>query len=48
MRQMDSTLNELLAAVHDTARDDQLELLRAMVDGRRLRDISDLPLDLAT
>jgi hypothetical protein len=26
---------------------EQLEMLSAMIDGRRLRDISDLPLDLA-
>ena len=41
-------LVELLGAVQDTGRDDQWELLSAMVEGRRLRDISDLPLDLAT
>jgi hypothetical protein len=27
---------------------DSQELLRIMIDGKRLRDIADLPLDLAT
>ena len=40
-------LPELLIAVTKAGSSDQLEMLLAMVDGRRLRDISDLPLDLA-
>lgn len=40
-------LPELQAAVAKTGSSDQLEMLTAMVEGRRLRDISDLPLDLA-
>jgi len=40
-------LHELCAAVDESGREDQTEQLRGMVDGRRLRDISDLPLDLA-
>ncbi len=39
-------LPELLDAVSDVS-EDQLEMLHGMVDGRRLRDISDLPFDLA-
>lgn len=39
-------LPELKAAVTKTGSSEQLELLMAMIDGRRLRDISDLPLDL--
>jgi len=40
-------LPELQAAVTRTAASDQLDMLSSMIDGRRLRDISDLPLDLA-
>lgn len=40
-------LYELKRAVELTKKHDQLDLLMTMVDGRRLRDISDLPLDLA-
>lgn len=40
-------LPELQTAVTQSASADQLEMLTAMIDGRRLRDISDLPLDLA-
>lgn len=39
-------LPELLEAVRDVS-EDQLEMLQDMVAGRRLRDISDLPFDLA-
>jgi len=28
--------------------EDQMDMLRVLVEGRRLRDISDLPFDLAT
>lgn len=41
-------LTELREAVEDTGEEDQLDMLLGMVNGRRLRDISDLPLDLAT
>lgn len=40
-------LPELEAAIRDINNQDQLETLLNMVDGRRLRDISDLPFDLA-
>lgn len=40
-------LNELLDAVRATAHPDALDLLEMMVEGKRLRDISDLPFDLA-
>lgn len=40
-------LPELQEAVKITGNDDQMDSLEAMVSGRRLRDISDLPFDLA-
>lgn len=42
-----AALHELLAGAAEAGREDQLDSLRILVDGRRLRDISDLPLDLA-
>lgn len=41
-------LYELQQTLLEQGRDDAAELLAIMVDGRRLKDISDLPLDLAT
>ena len=40
-------LPELLQAADQLAHDDTRELLRIMTDGKRLKDIADLPLDLA-
>ena len=40
-------LDELVATVRETGYEDAKELLDIMVDGKRLKDISDLPLDLA-
>lgn len=40
-------LPELQEAVKRVGGEDQQEMLSGMIDGRRLRDISDLPLDLA-
>lgn len=40
-------LPELIAAAAETDFDDAKDLLNILVEGRRLRDISDLPLDLA-
>ncbi len=40
-------LNELHAVVAEMRNEDQLEMLNLLIDGRRLRDISDLPFDLA-
>jgi len=40
-------LYELMAAVSEADLEDAGEMLRIMVEGKRLRDISDLPLDLA-
>lgn len=40
-------LPELVRAVDEHGHDDSRELLHMMIDGDRLRDISDLPLDLA-
>jgi hypothetical protein len=40
-------LNELAGAIEDCGNIDQLDILKIMVEGRRLRDISDLPFDLA-
>lgn len=39
-------LDELQASIEDTEYDDSKEMLRTMISGNRLRDISDLPLDL--
>ena len=41
-------LYELRKALVDQNREETLELLDTMVEGKRLRDISDLPLDLVT
>ena len=40
-------LYELMTAVREADLEDAAEMLRIMVEGKRLRDISDLPLDLA-
>lgn len=40
-------LPELIAAVHASSNDEATILLDTMVSGKRLRDIADLPLDLA-
>lgn len=40
-------LSELVEAVQVVASDEQAEMLSAMINGRRLRDISDLPFDIA-
>lgn len=40
-------LDELVKAVADAGGEDAMDLLKIMVDGKRLKDISDLPLDLA-
>jgi hypothetical protein len=41
-------LHELRSAVEKFGNQDQLEMLITMIEGHRLRDISDLPFDLAT
>lgn len=40
-------LHELIGAIERVNNIDQLDMLKTLVDGRRLRDISDLPFDLA-
>ena len=40
-------LYELIDAVKDTGAEESIEILKILVEGKRLRDISDLPLDLA-
>jgi len=40
-------LPELRAAVRDKGGEDTKELLDMMIEGKRLKDIADLPLDLA-
>lgn len=40
-------LPELQKAITEIHNEDQLDLLKTLVEGRRLRDISDLPFDLA-
>lgn len=39
-------LYELMAAVKDYGRDDICDTLSTLIEGKRLKDISDLPLDL--
>jgi len=41
-------LPELQAAIDQESNEDSKESLRIMIEGKRLRDIADLPLDLAT
>jgi hypothetical protein len=41
-------LAELQEAVEEIGNKDQLDMLLGMINGRRLRDVSDLPFDLAT
>lgn len=43
-----AALDELLIAAADSDFPDAFDLLQTLVNGRRLRDISDLPLDLAS
>lgn len=40
-------LYELIEAVRSTGAEDSIELLNVLIQGKRLKDISDLPLDLA-
>jgi hypothetical protein len=42
-----AALHELMAAASEGGWEDQVDLLQTLVGGRRLRDISDLPFDLA-
>ncbi|MHB9026443.1 MAG: NgoMIV family type II restriction endonuclease [Armatimonadota bacterium] len=42
-----AALYELTEAIDESGREDQAELLHNLIDGNRLRDISDLPFDLA-
>ena len=39
-------LSELREALVEQGREEALELLDSMVEGKRLRDVADLPLDL--
>ncbi len=40
-------LYELKEAIVEIENEDQMDMLNTLLDGRRLRDISDLPFDLA-
>ena len=40
-------LYELMRAVHEVGTEDAVETIETLVQGKRLKDISDLPLDLA-
>ncbi|NYE17949.1 NgoMIV family type II restriction endonuclease [Actinomadura citrea] len=40
-------LPELIEAVGETENDEAIDMLNTLVDGKRIRDITDLPLDLA-
>jgi len=39
-------LPELQESVAQAGNEDQLDMLQTLIEGRRLRDISDLPFDL--
>jgi len=41
-------LSELIETIQEIQNEDQLDMLMMLINGRRLRDISDLPFDLAT
>jgi len=41
-------LSELMEIIQEIQNEDQLDMLMMLINGRRLRDISDLPFDLAT
>ncbi|MFH1139875.1 MAG: NgoMIV family type II restriction endonuclease [Pseudomonadota bacterium] len=43
-----AALYELIEAAKESNLDDQMDMLSTLVEGRRLRDISDLPFDLAS
>ncbi len=40
------TLYELVEAVQASGAEDSIEMLNLLIEGKRLKDISDLPLDL--
>jgi len=40
-------LYELVEAVKEVGAEDSIEMLNILIKGKRLKDISDLPLDLA-
>lgn len=40
-------LYELIEAVKETEAEDSIELIKSLIEGKRLKDISDLPLDLS-
>jgi hypothetical protein len=40
--------DELKVGIENIKNEDQLDMLNMLIEGRRLRDISDLPFDLAT
>jgi hypothetical protein len=41
-------LTELIASVNGSGNEDQKDMLNTLINGKRLRDISDLPFDLAS
>ena len=41
-------LYELIEAVRDSGQEEAINIMNMMIEGKRLRDISDLPLDIAT
>ena len=40
-------LYELVEVVKETGAEDSIEMLQSLIEGKRLKDISDLPLDLS-
>ena len=47
MEELVFALHELRQAIEEIDNQDQLDMLNILVEGQRLRDISDLPFDLA-
>ena len=43
----EKTIYSKADAVKDTGAEDSIEMLNALIEGKRLKDISDLPLDLS-
>jgi hypothetical protein len=41
-------LTELIASVTESGNEDQKDMLDTLINGKRLRDISDLPFDLVS
>lgn len=47
IKRINFTLYELVEAVKKTGAEDSMEMPQSLIEGKRLKDISDLPLDLS-